>query len=1430
MATILQSPDQYSFVGNIKNIIVSTNSQIVFQLKYGSEILIDSSYIPDLNDKVEIDIEKIVKDALSSDIPESGEITTRSFQEFSFKIGSGLEQVFYAFEGGVDTTISPSWFAENFLTWQPQTSYVTWNQPQFLSYIALAACSLKVKGYFADGTNQTILFGALAANKVNTANLQYSSLPAKFSDKQPAYIDVWTENASGQRLSYIQRFVLKNTTADDNCFLFKNSLGAWDSVVFTGAIKNEASSDVKTFTQDDTTHEYQVDLAEKYYKNTGYLLSDKHRIWISEFFKTNERYFLSHRGYFEKLTVLSSTINSQKSNPSSYNFTFSLSRSTKYLNLPRVEAPEAPLEIVDPAGELFFLAPRLSEFTSAEFVDEFILPVQSPYEQSWKKMSLGALKQGILNSISEITSPLAHTHTWESITGKPLAFTPSAHNHDISEVVSLSNALSSKEPGLGNPQTDGQILASTVAGVRSWVSRYVLPVATAAVLGGVMVGTGLNANAQGVLSHSDFSIETGIGGALGHIKASERTAWNSHKDDSDKHLSVEERAYFNKLKTYLKFAVDNSSMYSTLNFYSESGVSAFGIGTGGSSGGVGVNVINDLVHSAYNSSEVLSAYQGYVLKGLIDTKSSLGHTHSWSEITNKPATFTPSTHSHTKSQITDFAHTHLWADITDKPTSFTPSAHSHNDLYYTETEIANFFSGTVAIAGYNKSNWDTAHGWGNHASAGYASASALNNHINNTSLHLSVAEREYLTKLISYLKISADNSSMYSTLNFYSESGVSAFGIGSGSSSGGGADLYNGLDKNVPGMALDAYQGYVLMGLVDSKEPAFVKNTAFNKSFGASAGMVAEGNHTHTFASLTSKPTTVDGYYISDAIYFNQNIDITTNNNYRHYGYGYSGNGWVATGAALTFGANGSYYALIQATQDNIWYNYTYNGAKGAWRSLWHSGNFNPSSYLPLTGGTISGGLTLTGGLTSNGTGAPYWVARQLGISRFLISTYTGIIGGVDNDANVGIYNYGAGNIGFWTNGSKRMELLSTGILMLGANSVYHSGNLLNIGTSASTARTALGLGSMSTEYVSSFYTKANINTFFFSDTRTITPQTWGVATLQFGFTSMDLNNGSPYADFMRFGGYEDSSGGRKNIILFKKSEFGIRQYQGDFASATYNHGYVDYWHTGNLTNTLSNGYLPYWNNGSLANTPIIYSSNLYLGARTLITDWTNSIQLGQWDEVNNRIESLGRPLYITSYTEGVKMGYAGNIDLTINSSRNIGIGYTNRYEKFAVNGSGYFNSHLSIGGSHDVYSQVFINSTFGTTNNAALRLIYQGSLSGLGEVAMLAHRNSQWSLIYGDTVGSSLNWGLYIQGNKPNYLGGALAISGAFSGATTVVTSSYIESSSYLKGTSVKIGANWEAIPNGSDLELKYGGVLKAKLDPSGNITAVGGITCFAI
>ena len=53
-----------------------------------------------------------------------------------------------------------------------------------------------------------------------------------------------------------------------------------------------------------------------------------------------------------------------------------------------------------------------------------------------------------------------------------------------------------------------------------------------------------------------------------------------------------------------------------------------------------------------------------------DTKADTTHTHTKSQITDFPTTMTPTAHTHTKSEITDF------------PTSMPPTAHNHDSDYY----------------------------------------------------------------------------------------------------------------------------------------------------------------------------------------------------------------------------------------------------------------------------------------------------------------------------------------------------------------------------------------------------------------------------------------------------------------------------------------------------------------------------------------------------------------------------------------------------------------------------------------------------------------------------------------------------------------------------------------------------------------------------
>ena len=63
-------------------------------------------------------------------------------------------------------------------------------------------------------------------------------------------------------------------------------------------------------------------------------------------------------------------------------------------------------------------------------------------------------------------------------------------------------------------------------------------------------------------------------------------------------------------------------------------------------------------------------------------------------------------------RYSQLGHTHTFASLTAKPSDI--AGYGITDAY-TITQINNFFAGSTAITGYNKSLWDTTYGWGNHA-------------------------------------------------------------------------------------------------------------------------------------------------------------------------------------------------------------------------------------------------------------------------------------------------------------------------------------------------------------------------------------------------------------------------------------------------------------------------------------------------------------------------------------------------------------------------------------------------------------------------------------------------------------------------------------------------------------------------------------------
>jgi len=132
---------------------------------------------------------------------------------------------------------------------------------------------------------------------------------------------------------------------------------------------------------------------------------------------------------------------------------------------------------------------------------------------------------------------------------------------------------------------------------------------------------------------------------------------------------------------------------------------------------------------------------------------------AWANITGTPSTFTPSSHTHVISDVTGLQ---TALDGKQAAGSYAAASHTHDDRYYTETEVGNFFSGTTAITGYNKSNWDTAFGWGNHASQSYATQAYVNTAVANV-VNSAPAALDTLNELAAALGNDASFSTTIST-------------------------------------------------------------------------------------------------------------------------------------------------------------------------------------------------------------------------------------------------------------------------------------------------------------------------------------------------------------------------------------------------------------------------------------------------------------------------------------------------------------------------------------------------------------------------------------------------------------------------------------------------------------------------------------------
>ena len=408
---------------NLKKFIISSDAQISFVLKKGTEEVLSQRYDPDSQGRIEIDMRDVVHAQLTFDFRGSAVRTyeqTNLHAEFTAEI-DGQTVNFHAVRGGVDNLAdtATNFLTQNWLTWQPTVKPVTYYTPEFLTYYAPVAGVVKLRGYFVGDDGQVtsqkdIELCNVEAGKAYTIPVEYQVVVSLlYPDGKPGYYDVWVENASGERLTYIQRYYADAMRSiSEDWVLFENSLGGVDCFRAYGKTNLEADHTHNLAEVDEMSEEYRVDTERKYEKNTGHLTKDEAR-WLLDFFPSQKKYIYVG-SYLRQIVVVESNVTGNlRELPTNYTFTYKYADARPLLNLPRTDVPADMLDITIPEVGNFTIPPRLAEVPRLPLSEGDLFPVQNPYSETWSTTTAGALAEVVgqlLAAAAGTGGGVGHTH------------------------------------------------------------------------------------------------------------------------------------------------------------------------------------------------------------------------------------------------------------------------------------------------------------------------------------------------------------------------------------------------------------------------------------------------------------------------------------------------------------------------------------------------------------------------------------------------------------------------------------------------------------------------------------------------------------------------------------------------------------------------------------------------------------------------------------------------------------------------------------------------------------------------------------------------------------------------------------------------------------------------------------------------------------
>jgi len=403
------------------------------------------------------------------------------------------------------------------------------------------------------------------------------------------------------------------------------------------------------------------------------------------------------------------------------------------------------------------------------------------------------------------------------------------------------------------------------------------------------------------------------------------------------------------------------------------------------------------------------------------------------------------------------SHTHTFASITSKPTTIAGYGITNA---YTDAQIQNFFNGANAITGYNKSNWDTAYSWGNHASAGYRV-----NSINNTAYVYATSYRTENYDFTLDPRLSIDSMSIKLWDNYFNNSGL-------------GVDYGSLLD--IYGRAGHVHSQFYM----DASNALYYRSSPYSSGWNPWQQIWTSGTLTN-LNQLINGPGYITGYTETDTLQSVTSRGFSTNTNIWIKRPANKvdnasctelpsrvefNNAFVAGSTGYTvfhyptpsvFRIYGDYDGNIGGLQPDIHLGLGYLTVKSAGANVGNIGinNIDPTFKLDVGGnGRFTGNVSIGtnyNGFALNVNGTTYVIGGNLFLNvgyKVVNTSDTSSIAFSDDVLNVkgalipitdSTYNLGTTSLRWRTIYAADLDL--TGAATINGNTVWHAGNLTNL-------------------------------------------------------------------------------------------------------------------------------------------------------------------------------------------------------------------------------------------------------------------------------------------------------------------------------------------------------------------------------------------------